>query len=177
MRQHKRVKWIWTHTLCSLIHYIIGETQNAVHSERIRCLDMLYLEHWGTSLGPGTLAYAFFTYPYYQAIHRRFSRVTFSLFLPISRIPLYHRSPPSCWTYTASSEQSIWNTYTPFSSTTGSYDDATVRPRVQNTSILLEKKCRKSLNRMGHSKRKSKWRYFSVTVTIFLSVFPQLFFW
>lgn len=46
----------------------------------------------------------------------------------ISRILLYHRSPPLCWTYTASSEQSIWNTCTPFSSTTGSYDDTTVRP-------------------------------------------------
>ena len=82
-----------------------------------------------------------------------------------------------CWTHTASSAPSIWNTYTPFSSTTGSCDDTTVRPRVQNTSILLEKKRRKSLNRTGHSKGKSKWRYFSVTVTIFLSVFPQLFFW
>lgn len=150
MRQHKRVTWIWTQTLCSLIHCIIGETQNAAHSERISCLDVLYLEHWGTSLGPGTLAYAFFTYPYYRAIQRGFSQVTFSLLLPISRILLYHRSPPLCWTYTASSEQSIWDTCTPVSATTGSYGDTTVRPRVQNTSFLLEKKCRKSPNRTGH---------------------------
>lgn len=172
MRQHKST-WTWTDTLCSLIHCIIGETQNAVHSERISCLDMLYLKHWGTSLGPGTLACTFFTHPYYQPFTGGSPRwPSLSSFLsPGSHFIITHLHcvGPTLLHLNNLSETCIHLLAQPQAAMTTQLLGHVCS---WNTSTLLEKKCRKSLNSTGHYKWKSKWRYFTVTVTIFVSVFP-----